>query len=214
MNSLTLRDIRKSYGTSEVLKGIDLSVESGNVVALFGENGSGKSTLLRIISMLAKPSSGTVEICGLDTQKSGETARLHLGAVMHSPMLYRDLTARENLRLFAKMCRLDDLENRVEHVASRLGFTSRLDARIRSLSHGYQKRVSIARSVIHSPELLLLDEPETGLDERGLRILKELILEWRDSGNTVIMSTHTVAMGEQMADTSFRLKDGRLQRLT
>ncbi len=208
--SLVLRGLSKSYGSAQVLKNIDLSVPRGSVVALLGANGSGKSTLLRIIATLTKPSSGTVEICGVDSSAQSELARSHVGALMHSPMLYGDLTARENLELFAKLCRLDNVESHVETIATRFEFNARLDERVRQLSHGYQKRVAIARATIHSPELLLLDEPETGLDDSALASLDDLITDWRDLGRTVVMATHTAGLASATADITLQIRGGQL----
>ncbi len=209
-DSLVLRDLSKSYGTVQVLKNVCLSVPSGSVVALMGENGSGKSTLLRIIATLTKPTSGTVEICGIDSSAQSELVRSRIGALMHSPMLYADLTARENLELYAKLCRLDNVHSRVDAAAERFGFRARLDERVRQLSHGYQKRVAIARTTIHSPELLLLDEPETGLDDAALAALEDLVTDWRDQGRTVVLATHTAELAGSNADITLRIHAGKL----
>ena len=129
---------------------------------------------------------------------------------MHTPMLYSDLTVRENLVLFAKLCQLDAAEQRVADVASRLQLNAHLDARVRRLSHGYRKRVSIARSILHAPDLLLLDEPETGLDGASLEVLSEIIDEWRSYGRGVLMATHSAAFIDGLADFTFAMKSGRL----
>lgn len=204
-----LRGVRKSYGAAEALSGIDLDVDDGTIVAVAGANGSGKTTLLRLIAALSAPSAGDVEVCGFDASRDGESVRGVVGAVLHSPMLYPDLTARENLRLFGGLCRLDRVGERVEEMSVKLGFVDRLDERVRGLSHGFQKRVSIGRALLHAPRVLLLDEPETGLDGWSLNVLKELMVEHKARGNSVVMATHGVDLMEEMADSVVRLERGR-----
>ena len=158
----------KRFGAATVLNKVDLTVSAGSVTVIRGANGSGKSTLLRIAATLTSPTEGQLSINGVDALRQAADARRHIGAVMHSPMLYSDLTVRENLALFATLCQLDAPRERVAEVASRLRLDARMNERVRGLSHGYRKRVAIARSIIHTPSLLLLDEPETGLDESSL----------------------------------------------
>ena len=131
---------------------------------------------------------------------------------MHSPMLYSDLTVRENLGLFAKLCQLENPGERVERVATRLQLDDRLDERVRRLSHGYRKRVSIARAILHSPALLLLDEPETGLDEASLAVLSEIIEDWRAQKRAVLIATHSSEFVTGAADSAFTIDSGQLTR--
>ncbi len=130
---------------------------------------------------------------------------------MHAPMLYSDLTIRENLSLFAKLCQLEDHEERVERVTSRLQLNARMDERVRRLSHGYRKRVSIARSIIHTPALLLLDEPETGLDESSMHVLAEVIEDWRVNQRAVLIATHSSDFVAGVAETVFTMNSGQLE---
>ncbi len=195
-----------------MLSGIDLAILEGSVAIISGANGSGKSTLLRIIATLSKPSSGKVEVFGHDTQSHGETVRAMTGAMMHSPMLYSDLTVHENLTLFAQLCRLNDINSRIESVSRRLGIIELLNDSVRQLSHGFQKRVALARSIMHAPPLLLLDEPETGLDTVGLDALQEIVGEWRTSGRSAIIATHRPELLETTPDMHLRLDAGRVQQ--
>ena len=130
---------------------------------------------------------------------------------MHSPMLYSDLTVSENLSLFAKLCQLEDRDRRVKQVASRLQLGDRLDERVRRLSHGYRKRASIARAILHSPSLLLLDEPETGLDENSLVLLSEIVEDWREQNRAVLIATHSSEFASGVADFAFTMNSGRLE---
>ena len=149
--------VEKSFGNAAVLRGLDMTVRDGEVVAIFGANGVGKSTLLRVLATLTRPDHGSISVYGSDLSKQAEDARLSLGAVLHSPMLYGDLTVKENLTFFGKMFRVPDLDERVLALASRMGVTQRLDQRVRELSHGYQKRAALARALLHRPRVLLLD---------------------------------------------------------
>ena len=210
---LTVEGLSKRYGAATVLDGIDLEVGTGNVVSIRGENGSGKSTFLRIAATLTSPSSGQLTVNGIDALKNSADARRHTGSVMHSPMLYSDLTVRENLALFAKLCQLESSELRVEQAASRLQLEDRMDDRVRRLSHGYRKRVSIARAILHTPSLLLLDEPETGLDDASMLVLSEIIEEWRSNGRAVLIATHSSDFVNGLADIAFTMVSRKLARL-
>lgn len=209
---LRFETLSKRYGAATVLDGIDLEIEAGNVVAIQGVNGSGKSTLLRIAATLTSPTSGQLTVNGIDAQQNSADARRHIGSVMHSPMLYSDLTVRENLALFAKLCLLESSDQRVEQAASRLQLDGRMDDRVRRLSHGYRKRVSIARAILHQPSLLLLDEPETGLDEASLLVLSEIIEDWRANKRAVLIATHSSDFVTSTADIAFKMESGRLVR--
>ena len=203
--------VHKRYGAATVLDGVDLSVHAGQVVAIQGPNGSGKSTLLRIAATLTNPTSGQLAVNGVDAVKHSADARRHIGAVMHSPMLYSDLTVRENLSLFAKLCQLDSPDRSIDEVAERLRLTPRIDERVQRLSHGYRKRVAIARAIIHSPSLLLLDEPETGLDDPSLVVLSEIIDEWRLNNGAVVMATHSTDFVTGVADNAMTMNLGELK---
>ena len=146
---------------------MDLSVDWGETAAALGPNGSGKTTLLRLLSGLARPDAGAIRVAGLDPSRSGEEVRRAVGVVTHEPLLYDDLSGYENLRFVGRMFRLDRIEERIEEVAARLDVASRLHQRVALLSHGLRKRFTIARALLHEPRVLLLDEPESGLDRGG-----------------------------------------------
>ncbi len=206
-----MESVCKRYGAATILDDLDLSVSVGQVVSIMGVNGSGKSTLLRIAATLTTPTSGELTIQGTDAVKNAADARRHIGAVMHSPMLYSDLTVRENLSLFATLCQLDDPAKRVGQVASRLALHDRLDERVRRLSHGYRKRVAIARAIIHRPSLLLLDEPETGLDDASLDALMDIVMEWKSNDLSVLIATHSSEFVSDAADAAYKMSGGRLR---
>jgi heme ABC exporter ATP-binding subunit CcmA len=177
---------------------------------LLGPNGAGKTTLLRILATLTKPDAGEVRVHGLDPVMQGEMVRQVVGVLMHSPMLYGDLTVQENLRFFARMFRVEQPEQRVRELAERVEMDRRLDVRVRRLSHGQQKRVALARALLHSPRTLLLDEPESGLDQRARDLLEGVINEYRSPGKSVVMTTHELESGLRLADRVAVLDRGRV----
>jgi ABC-type multidrug transport system ATPase subunit len=204
-----VRGIQKAYGPVTALRGVDLAFRQGGVTVVFGSNGAGKSTLVRILAMLTRPDAGSVTIGGIDAAADGERARQLTGAVLHAPMLYADLTVRENLTFFARLYRID-AHGRVVDVAGRLGIAHRLDDRVRTLSHGLAKRAALARALLHAPSLLLLDEPESGLDQGALAMLDGVLAEFRAPGKAVIMTTHQVERGLERSRRVVVLQQGRV----
>jgi heme ABC exporter ATP-binding subunit CcmA len=162
---------------------------------LFGANGTGKTTLLRILSTHVRPDSGTVLIAGRDLRRQPTAVRRRIGVVGHRSFLYDDLTCRENLVYYALLYRLGNHKSRVAEVLNRVGLNGREDQRVRTLSNGMQKRAAIARAILHQPDVLLLDEPEVGLDRASVAMLGDLLTEWTASGRSVVMTTHDVDLG-------------------
>ena len=201
--AVQIRGLNKAFGRTPVLRGIDLDVPRGTVLSLLGPNGSGKTTLIRVLATLTKPDAGEVRIGGAGIGRQSARLRRLIGVVGHDPLLYDDLTARENLRFVCRMFDLDRIDERVHSVADRMGMAPDLDRKIGAMSHGMKKRFSIARALLHDPQVLLLDEPETGLDQEALSLLDSVIASRSESGRTVIMTTHNleraVALGDRMA---------------
>ena len=208
--AVDVRGLRKSYGRAAVLRGLDLQVGWGETLAILGPNGSGKTTLIKALATLTRPDGGSVRVAGYDVPRHGKQARAAMGVVTHDPMLYEQLTGLENLKLFGRMFNLDAVEERATNAADRLGMASRLSQRVGTMSHGMRKRLSIARALLHDPPILLMDEPESGLDQEALGILELIVADCASSGRTVIMTTHNLERGAALTRRVAILSRGRI----
>jgi heme ABC exporter ATP-binding subunit CcmA len=204
----------KSYGIIPVIKKLDLKVNAGELVIINGSNGSGKTTLHLLLSSLIKPDSGNIEISGINVGDSPKIARSHIGYVAHEPFLYPSLTIRENLNFFAKLHNIsyEDINQIFENndLLKLLGISDRLDTLVSILSHGYKKRAGIACSLIHNPSVLLLDEPETGLDSNGVMALMDMVGFLTNINKSILMTTHTDLSKFNVEYTHYILKNGQL----
>ncbi len=208
--AVSIRGLAKSFGRTPALRGIDLDVPAGRALSLLGPNGSGKTTLINILATLTKPDAGQVRVGGIALDKEGSRIRREIGVVTHDPLLYDDLTARENLRFTCRMFNLDRIDERVEHVTDLVGMSNRLDQRCGAMSHGMKKRFSIARSLLHDPSVLLMDEPDSGLDQEALGLLDALISDRSNARRTVIMTTHNLDRAIALGDRVAILSNGRV----
>jgi len=226
---IELRKLTKSFGSKYALRGVDLRVMPGESLVIFGPNGAGKTTLIRILSSLSRPSSGTVHIGGLDLATHADGIRRYLGVVSHAPLLYDSLTAEENLRFFAELYGMTDPEPRIAAMLAQVGLTTRRGDLVRTFSRGMVQRLAIARALLHDPLLLLLDEPDTGLDPQAAEMLHDLLVQVsrgaEDSGTagppsgtstpppprrTIVTVTHSLERGLALADRSIILAGGRI----
>lgn len=208
--ALEVKGLTKSYGAQPVLRGLDLSVRWGDFLILFGPNGAGKTTLIKVLATISRPTRGEVRVAGFDLKKNPASIRRNIGVVTHQPLLYGDLTAGENLRFHGRMFALDRLEERIAQASELMGVTQHLERRVGTLSHGTQKRVTLARAILHDPPLLLLDEPETGLDQEALRMLGEMMGSSGRGKRTVLMSTHSVERGFALGNRVAVLARGKV----
>jgi heme exporter protein A len=212
---ITFHNITKRYGALFALRDVNLVIGIGECVSLLGPNGSGKTTLLRTAALLSRPSTGRMDFTNGSSASPGEALaplaiKRRIGFVAHHTLLYDELTAEENLLLFA---RLYDLARPREAAAAALtgtGLTSRGKDPVRTFSRGMRQRLAIARAVLPSPELLLLDEPATGLDATGQRWLSETVAGLRATGCTVVMSTHRRTDAHHLVTRAVRLAAGRI----
>ena len=209
--AVRVRGAKKAFGRSAVLRGVDFDLAWGEILCLMGANGSGKTTLLKIVATIAKPDAGEVFVGGVNALREGAKARRVIGAALHEPLLYDDLTARENMRFFCRMFGLDDADGRAERASALMGMSERLDMRAGAMSHGMKKRFGIARALLHEPRVLLLDEPETGLDRDAVALLDEAITGGADGARrAAIMTTHDLDRARRLGDKIATLSNGRL----
>lgn len=191
----------------EVLSSVDLTLRAGERVALLGANGAGKSTLLRVLATLTPPTSGSLELFGRPIGRDGSAVRGRIGLVGHQLMLYRDLSARENIEFFARLYAVPDPRTRAAELLEALGLGGRGEDAVSSLSRGMAQRVAIARALVHAPELLLADEPFTGVDASSAERLEGLLAG--ADNRCVLMATHDVHQALRMCARVVVLGDGR-----
>ncbi|MFO7584838.1 MAG: heme ABC exporter ATP-binding protein CcmA [Anaerolineales bacterium] len=196
---ITVKKLVKRFGLKTVLRGLDFQVEKGEFVALLGPNGAGKTTFLRILASLSRPSLGKVNIAGYELPAQSAAVRRRLGVVSHMPLLYGDLTAEENLQFYGRMYNLPELPERVSQVLEMVGLSARRRDLVRTFSRGMQQRLAIGRAVLHDPEVMLFDEPYTGLDQDASEMLDGVLRRVAAQGRTVVMTSHDLARAEDLA---------------
>jgi heme exporter protein A len=204
------RQLTKSFGPRTALAGVDLSVGRGEFVTLVGPNGAGKTTLLRILATLSRPSSGTLRIAGLDPSRHGEQVRRHIGFLSHRTLLYDDLTAEQNLRFYARMYDLPPESGRVESLLEQVSLAMRRHDLVQTFSRGMRQRLAVARSVLHRPQLLLLDEPYSGLDPQAVEVLTALLTELTGGGCAILLTTHRLGRGLAAGQRVLILHEGKV----
>ena len=204
MRRVVAERLAKSYGPTRALSGVDLTLEAGTVTVVLGPNGSGKSTLLSLLAGLTRPTRGTLSYDGLPLA----AARARIGVVTHAPMLYPDLTGLENLQLVAALHSLGP--EAVTPLRERLALGAFLERPVRTYSRGQLQRTSLARALVPSPALLLLDEPSTGLDAESTRLLLEVIEAHRAAGGLALVISHDGGFVSELAGPRIALRDGRV----
>jgi heme exporter protein A len=207
---IEIKGLVKTYGLNPVLRGLDLGVAAGEFVTLVGPNGAGKSTLMRIVATLLAPSDGRVTVGGWSLPQDAERVRRHIGLVSHNSLLYSDLTAAENLSFFARLYQLDEQAARVDAALKTVGLLARQRDPVSTFSRGMVQRLTIARATLHEPEVLLLDEPYTGLDQDAALLLDALLRRESENGRTIFMITHDLVHGLDVCDRIAVLHRGRI----
>jgi heme exporter protein A len=203
--AIELDGLTRRYGERVALEGVTLAVPAGATLVVFGPNGAGKSTLLRVLATLLRPHAGAVRILGCELPDDGWAVRGRIGLLGHEPLLYRDLSGRENLRFHARLhgVRLD----RVEALLEQVGLRPRADDRVHTYSRGMVQRLAVCRAVLHDPAVLLLDEPRANLDPAAAELVEPLI--GAASGRTRVVTSHDPAGGLAEADLALGLRGGR-----
>lgn len=208
MNALAIDDVWKYYGDFPALREVRLNIEPGSTMALLGRNGAGKTTLLRIIAGLSRPSRGSIKIHGSEARE--EQTRRRIGILGHGIALYDELSAVENLTLFGRLYGLPDARKRADEMLERVGLSRVREGLAREFSRGMRQRLAIGRAFLHDPEVLLLDEPFTSLDDRAIAVLQSMIEDMRERGRTIVMSTHQLREALVLASHVALLQRGQI----
>lgn len=208
-DAIRVEHLTKQFGVRKAVDDVTFSLPRGAFLSVFGPNGAGKTTLLRMLSTLAHPSAGLVEIDGVDARQDPEAVRACVGLISHNAMLYPDLTAEENLMLYARLYGVENPEGRVLELLDAVGLKHRRLDRVRTFSRGMTQRVAIARALVNDPSVVLLDEPYSGLDPHAVEIFDELIASQRE-GRTFVMVSHDFEKGSALADHVLVMARGRV----
>ena len=208
--AIRVEGLQKSFGDEPVLWDLDLEVQWGEFLVLLGANGTGKTTLLRLMSTQARPEAGQILVAGYDLKRQPRSIRRNIGVVGHLSYLYEDLTCRENLEFYGRLYQVKELSQQLEMVLDRVGLSQRAHQRVRTLSHGMRQRLALARAILHQPPILLLDEPEGGLDRQSIDMLRQLTAEWTAAGGSIVMTTHNEELGRSWAHRVGVLSQGRV----
>ncbi len=208
--AIQAQGLAKSFNNRFALRGIDLEVGQGESVVIFGPNGAGKTTLVKLLATIMTPSSGRILIDGLDIRANAEEVRRRIGVITHQTFLYNNLTAYENLEFYSRVYDVPRYRERIQEVVARLGMTSRLHDRVGTLSRGMQQRLSVVRSLLHKPTIMLLDEPETGLDQEAVPMAWTALRAEDGTARTVVLTTHSLERGLELGDRLLIIDRGRI----
>ena len=209
MHAVETHNLTKAFGTRKAVDDVSFQLPKGAFLSIFGPNGAGKTTLLRMLSTLSRPSYGKASICGIDLKENPDEARSLIGMISHASMLYPDLTAEENLLLYANLYGVEDPQSRVAHLLDSVGLSHRRLDTVRTFSRGMLQRASIARALVHDPRVVFLDEPYSGLDPHAVEIFDQLIDSARED-RTFIMVSHDLAKGFAMCTHALIMARGRI----
>lgn len=209
---IEVRGLYKSFGDIKAVQGITFAADNGRITGLLGPNGAGKSTTLRVLYTVLKPDSGSAIIDGIDVDNDGLAARRRIGTLPHGAGLYPHLTARENIAYYAKLYEMPahTIDEAVQTVIDQLDINDFADRRTKGFSQGQKTKVSLARSLVHGPQNIILDEPSNGLDVMATRSLRELIRQLRDAGKCVLFSSHVMQEVAALCDEIVIIAEGRV----
>lgn len=209
MNAIEAKRVSKVFGARKAVDDVSFDLPEGAFLSIFGANGAGKTTLLRVLSTLARPTEGKASICGIDLKEDPDEARGIIGVISHASMLYPDLTAEENLVLYAKLYGVENPRQRSLDLLEAVGLSHRRLDLVRTFSRGMTQRTSIARALVHDPKVVFLDEPYSGLDPHAVDIFDELIRSQR-TGRTFVMVSHDLQKGYAMCSHALVMARGRV----
>ncbi len=208
INAIVAQKLTKQFGQRKAVDGISFELPQGAFLSIFGPNGAGKTTLLRMLSTVALPTSGKASICGIDLREHPDQARAGIGLISHAPMLYPDLSALQNLTLYAELYGVANPETRVMELLDAVELKHRRYDAVKTFSRGMTQRLSIARALINDPAVVFLDEPYSGLDPHAVEVFDQLIASVRD-GRTFVMVSHDLVKGYNMCTHALVMAKGR-----
>ncbi len=207
---IEVENLTKNFGNHHALSGVNFKVGEGEFLVVLGANGAGKTTLIKVLASIMKPSSGRVIIAGMEVKDNADKIRRLIGIVTHQTFLYSELTAYENFNFYCRMYDVPDAEERIHEVAEIVGMKQHLHQRVKTLSRGMQQRLSLARSLLHRPLILLLDEPESGLDEQIRATIWEVLRREEGAKRTIVLATHNLERAVELAERVVILNEGRI----
>ncbi|WP_160670149.1 ATP-binding cassette domain-containing protein [Clostridium sp. C8-1-8] len=210
---LEVKNLTKTFKNTKAVKEVSFTVNPGEIVGLLGENGAGKTTTMRMVSTLLKPTTGTVLVDGFDVINEPEKVRKEIGILFGGDVgLYDRLTARENMLYFANLYGFtkEEADRRINELAEELDMKEYIDKKVGKFSRGMKQKVSIARSIVHSPSVMLFDEPTTGLDVRATRIIQNFIKKCKAENKTILFSSHSMSEVERLCDRVVIINKGEL----
>jgi len=207
------RGVAKLYGDFPAVQNIDLDVPQGQFLGLLGRNGAGKTTLLKVLALLTRPSLGTLQVGGIDQDGDLSQVRRRMGLLGHNTFLYDELTAEENLLFYASLYSVPEAGRVTRQMLEQVGLAPFARERVRNFSRGMRQRLTIGRLFLHQPDVLLLDEPFTGLDDRASVLLDDLLREARRQGKTIVLCTHQLEQAVRLADRLLILDRGKVAYL-
>lgn len=212
LDIINIDSVCKKFGNNRVLDDVNLKVSKGDSFALIGPNGAGKTTLVRILSTLTKPNSGTVTINGYDINEDQENVRGEIGVISHNTFLYNDLTAQENLEFYGELYGLDNdqIPEKIDQLLRKVNLRLRAHDPVGTFSRGMKQRLAIARTILHNPNILILDEPSTGLDVKSKNIFYEIVRDLHSAGKTVLLATHDLKELEILCEKLAILNNGKI----
>ncbi len=207
--ALEVRELSRTFGARKALDKVSFDLPSGSFLSIFGPNGAGKTTLVKVLTTLTTPSGGSARICGLDVIEDAVKLRERIGLISHNPLLYPDLSAEENLRFFAEMYGVDEAADRARELLVAVELDHRRLDLVRTFSRGMLQRLSIARALLHAPDVLFLDEPYSGLDPHAVEIFDSLIATIREN-HTFVMISHDLSKGLELCSHALILARGKV----
>jgi heme exporter protein A len=208
--ALQAHGLVRDFGGVRAVDGVDLDLEAGELLALFGPNGAGKSTMLALLSGMLRPTRGEVRAGGRVVRSGDPESHRRIGVLSHRSFLYGRLTAAENLRFYGRLYGVEDLEDRIRQRLDAVGLEPRADSEVKTLSRGMRQRLALARTLLHDPDIVLLDEPYTGLDAHAAETLRTVLATLKDGRRTVVLVTHNLGQGLHLADRVAIQVRGRL----